>query len=239
MPPETASRPRRPFMAQAAVARAAEPRLLDTFLGRAVPRRYSAFYSHLVSLLKMVLPSVAIGLVALVLLWPQLNPIDQRFRLKPVAVGIDDLENLRMMNPRYMGTDAQNQPYTITADRALQVSGDSNVTDLVNPKGDVTLKDGTWLALSADAGSYNKEEQVLDLTGNVNLYHDGGYEIATASARIDLAGNDAQGDDPVVGQGPDSELSGEGFRVYDRGERVVVTGQSRLLIRSGEGPAVR
>jgi lipopolysaccharide export system protein LptC len=223
-------------MAQAAVAPMAEPRLLDAFLERAVPRRYSAFYSHLVTLLKLVLPSVAVGLVAMILLWPQLNPLDQRFRLKPVAVGIEDLENLRMINPRYTGSDDQNQPYSVTAEQALQVSGDSNVTDLVKPKGDITLKDGTWLALSADAGVYRKKDGLLDLEGNVHLFHDEGYEIATSRARIDLGANSAEGNQPVVGQGPDTELRGEGFRVHNRGERVIVTGQSRLVIRPGEGP---
>jgi lipopolysaccharide export system protein LptC len=227
---------RRQAPARAAVG-ATEARLLDTFLQRAVPRRYSAFYSHLVTLLKLVLPSVAVGLVAMILLWPQLNPIDQRFRLKPVAVGIEDLENLRMINPRYVGSDAQNQPYTITADQALQGSGDSNITDLQKPKGDITLNDGTWLSLTADTGTYRKKDQLLDLEGNVNLFHDGGYEILTARAHLDLAKNNAEGNDAVTGQGPDTELSGEGFRIYDRGQRVIVTGQSRLLIRPGPSDA--
>jgi lipopolysaccharide export system protein LptC len=230
MVPERAPAAKRPATAHAAT-QAAELRLLDSFVEHAVPRRYSVFYSHLVTLLKLVLPSVAVCLVAMILLWPQLNPIDQRFRLKPVAVGIEDLENLRMINPRYVGSDAQDQPYTITADQALQGSGDSNVTDLVKPKGDITLTDGTWLSLTADAGTYRKKDQLLDLEGHVNLFHDGGYEMLTERAHIDLAKNNAEGNDPVTGQGPDTELSGEGFRVYNRGQQVLVTGQSRLLIR--------
>jgi len=201
------------------------------FIERAVPRRYSALHSQVVNLLKILLPAVALGLVAMVLLWPQLNPIDDRFRLRSVGVSIDDLENLRMVNPRYVATDSQDQPYSLTADQALQLSGDGNITDLVKPKGDITLKDGTWLALSADAGVYHKKDELLDLEGNVNLFHDGGYEIVTPKARIDLDKGDASGDSPVTGQGPDTELEGEGFRVYNRGDRVLVTGQSRLLIR--------
>jgi lipopolysaccharide export system protein LptC len=230
MLPERTSAATRAGSAQAG-AQTAELRLLDSFLERASPRRYSAFYSHLVTLLKLVLPSVAVCLVAMILLWPQLNPIDKNFRLKPVAVGMEDLENLRMMNPRYVGSDTQDQPYTITADQATQVSGDSNVTDLAKPKGDITLTDGTWLSLTADAGTYRKKEQLLDLEGHVNIFHDGGYEMLTERAHVDLAKNNAEGNDPVTGQGPDTELNGEGFRVYNRGQQVLVTGQSRLLIR--------
>jgi lipopolysaccharide export system protein LptC len=231
MRPERAPATPRPAQARAAALQPSESRLLDSFLERTVQRRYSVFYSHLVTLLKLVLPSVAVGLVAMILLWPQLNPIDTRFRLKPVAVSMDDLENLRMMNPRYVGSDAQDQPYTITADQAVQASGDSNVTDLAKPKGDITLNDGTWLSLTANTGVYRKKEQLLDLEGQVNLFHDGGYELLTHRAHIDLAKNSAEGNDPVTGQGPDTELSGEGFRVYNRGQDILVTGQSRLLIK--------
>lgn len=237
MPPERVPAARRQATARAAAVPASEIRLLDSFLQRTVQRRYSVFYSHLVTLLKLVLPSVAVALVAMILLWPQLNPIDKNFRLKPVAVSMDDLENLRMMNPRYVGSDSQDQPYTITADQAVQASGDSNVTDLSKPKGDITLNDGTWLSLTADAGTYRKKEQLLDLEGHVNLFHDGGYELLTHRAHIDLAKNNAEGDDPVTGQGPDTELSGEGFRVYNRGQQVFVTGQSRLLIRPAPADA--
>jgi lipopolysaccharide export system protein LptC len=222
---------RRPAPARAVAMEGSEARLLDSFLARAVPRRYSVFYSQLVTLLKLILPSVAVGLVAMILLWPQINPINGKFRLKPVAVSMDDLENLRMVNPRYVGSDSQDQPYTITADQALQVSGDSNVTDLVKPKGDITLNDGAWLSLTADSGTYRKKEQLLDLEGHVNLFHDGGYELLTSRAHLDLDKNSAEGNDPVTGQGPDMELSGEGFRVYNRGQQVMVTGQSRLLLR--------
>jgi lipopolysaccharide export system protein LptC len=237
MLPEPAAAVRRRAVAQAATADAPEIRLLDTFLQRTVQRRYSVFYSHLVTLLKLVLPSVAVGLVAMILLWPQLNPVDKGFRLKPVAVSMEDLENLRMMNPRYVGSDSQDQPYTITADQATQVSGDSNVTDLTKPKGDITLNDGTWLSLTAETGVYRKKEQLLDLEGRVNLFHDGGYELLTERAHIDLDKNNAEGNDPVTGQGPDTELSGEGFRVYNRGQQILVTGQSRLLIRPAPADA--
>jgi lipopolysaccharide export system protein LptC len=221
---------RSPRAVARAVPRAAESGFFD-FLDRAVPRRYSALHSHVVNLLKVLLPAVALGLVAMVLLWPQLNPIDQRFRLRTVGVSVEDLENLRLLNPRYVGRDSQNQPFALTADQALQLSGDGNLTDLVKPKGDISLKDGTWLALSAETGVYRKQDQILDLEGNVNLFQDGGYEFVTPRARIQLDQGHASGDSPVVGQGPDTELEGQGFRVYNRGDRVVVTGQSRLVIR--------
>jgi lipopolysaccharide export system protein LptC len=214
----------------AAVSRVLDPRLFDPLGFRARARRRSVIHSQIVSLLKLLLPAVAVALVALVLLWPQLGPLDQRFGLKPVAVGMDDLENLRMVNPRYIGSDAQDQPYTITADQATQASGNADITDLTRPKGDIALQSGRRMALAAESGRYYKNDQVLDLAGGVNLSRDDGYEIVTSKARIDLAKNQAEGQQPVLGHGPDMVIQGQGFRIEQEGSRIVVTGPSRLVI---------
>ena len=203
---------------------------LSRFVSVNMRRRHSLFYSHFVSLLKVVLPATAVALALLVLFWPQLNPLDNRFRLRPVQVSIDDLENLRMVSPRFVGTDERNQPFSITADQATQEAGGSDVTALANPKGDLTLNNGSWIALTANDGLYHKQTRTLDLWNQVNVFHDAGYEIKTKSAQADLAQGNVSGDDPVEGQGPDSQLRGQGFRIYDKGARLAVTGKSRLLL---------
>jgi lipopolysaccharide export system protein LptC len=194
------------------------------------PRVHSPLYSQIVGLLKFALPAAALGIAALVLLWPQLNPIDARFRLTPVQVSIEDLENLRMVQPRYVGVDDRNQPYTIVAEQATQAKGSSDATDLKEPQGDIAMNSGTWLAMTAEHGLYHQPDKALDLWGGVTLFHDGGYEISTERARIDLDRGTAQGDAPVRAQGPNSQLDGSGFRIDDRGARVEVTGQSRVLL---------
>jgi lipopolysaccharide export system protein LptC len=192
-------------------------------------RRPSVLYSRFVGLLKLVLPATAIGLAGMVVFWPSLLP-DNMIRPKPVHVGVEDLENLRMVNPRFVGTDSQNQPYVLSADLATQQSATSPTTLLDKPKGDIALKNGAWLALTAERGVYEKKEQTLDLLGSVNLFHDRGYEITTEQARVYLDKGLAEGDQPVQGQGPDVELSGDrGFRLEDKGARIIVFGNSRLM----------
>jgi lipopolysaccharide export system protein LptC len=194
------------------------------------PRAHSTFYSQFVGTLKFALPAAALGIASLVLLWPQLNPLDARFRLAPVQVSIEDLENLRMVQPRYVGVDERNQPFTIVAEQATQARGSSDSTDLKLPQGDLTTNGGTWLAMTAEQGLYHQPDKALDLWGGVTLFHDGGYEIATERARIDLDRGTAQGDDPVRAQGPNSQLAGAGFRIVDRGARVEVTGNARVVL---------
>ena len=203
--------------------------------GALVPRRISSIHTSLVRVLKILLPAAALAIAALVMLWPQLQSSERRLRLTPVALGPEDLENLRMVAPRYQGMDAQNRPYTLTAEQATQAVGSSEVTELTRPKADLTLNDGTWLAMTADEGVYRRLSRKLRLAGHVMLFHDGGYELQTSVADIDLAAGTASGDERVVGQGPDTLLEGEGFRVFDKGGRILVTGQSRLVISSAPG----
>jgi len=228
---DDANGPPRPVPVPRANGEAAEkPRLRLGGFAPGAPRAHSTIYSQIVGFLKFALPAVALGLATLVLIWPQLNPLDQRFRLTPVQVSMEDLENLRMVQPRYVGVDERSQPYTIIADQAMQQKGSSDETGLAHPQGDIQLTQGAWLALTADRGVYKQTAKELDLEGGVQIFHDGGYEISTETAVVDLDKGFASGDTEVRGQGPNSTLEGKGFRIHDRGQRVEVTGPARIML---------
>ena len=93
--------------------------------------------------------------------------------------------------------------------------------------------------MTATNGNFNRDDQLLELTGNVNLFHDSGYEFRTESAVFDLTAGDATGTEPVEGQGPFGHLKAEGFRIYNRGERVEFTGKSKLTINPKAGKVTK
>jgi len=107
---------------------------------------------------------------------------------------------------------------------------------LVMPKADITLEDGTWLVLTANEGVFARGEKKLNLAGNVNLYHDSGYEFRTARAAIDLAAGIAEGNDPVDGQGPFGQLRAAGFRMVNKGKVIHFLGKSKLTLFPGAKP---
>lgn len=189
-----------------------------------------ALYSRFVGFLKLFLPMVATALMLIVMIWPQLTSKDEGFRIAVADISVEDARNLRMINPRYMGVDDDNQPYALTADDARQASGDDQMVRLTEPKADVTLHDGTWIALTAEFGSYYRDIRLLDLFGSVNLYHDQGFEFHTASAQFDLANGGASGQEPVQGQGPFGTVQSQGFRITDDGKSIIFTGKSHMVI---------
>ncbi|MCC7167866.1 MAG: LPS export ABC transporter periplasmic protein LptC [Rhodospirillales bacterium] len=207
--------------------------------GGGARRKRDPRYTRFVTTMKVTLPAVAALLLGAVLIWPQIVGRDERFRVGFSGLSAKEVDALTMVNARYFGTDNNNQPFAVTADSASEVAKGVMAVELESPKADLTAGDGTWLALSADTGVYSQPSQMLDLMGNVNLYHDKGYELHTASARADLKEGRASGDDPVKGQGPFGVLESQGFRLYDRGARIVFTGKSKLVLHPGADPSKR
>ncbi|WP_439576533.1 LPS export ABC transporter periplasmic protein LptC [Elioraea sp.] len=187
-----------------------------------------------VRVLKRALPAAALAALAMIVLWPEFSGMEERVRLayrKPDS-GIAD--SARLVAPRYVGRDERGRPYELAADTAEQPSGSETVA-LARPVGDITLEDGAWIMLRAATGWYQREQRLLDLAGEVALFHDAGYEIRTARARIDLAAGRAEGDDPVAAQGPPGTLDGTGFRLEDQGAVVIFTGPARMVLVPAEG----
>ncbi len=194
---------------------------------RAVPRRRWA-----VALAKRVLPVVALGLLSLLVLYPEISStIDgSRFGLRRGEVMPDGGQ---LTEAHYQGVDAAGRPFTVTAAKVRQVGPER--TDLEEPKADMELPSGTWLMVEARQGVFEQKTNRLDLSGDVTLYRDDGTMLQTASASMDLRANAAAGSEMVHAEGPFGVLDAQGFTVLDRGAVVQFTGPARLVL-SGSSP---
>ncbi len=201
----------------------------------AARRRYTHGYSRFVQMMKYLLPAVAMVLVALVAVWPHLTTKDNGFRIGFSALKARETGDPSMVNARYVGSDKNDQLFSITADLVRNAMMDAATVELVMPKADITLEDGSWLVLTAETGVFKRAAKTLELAGTVNLFHDSGYEFRTEKVTIDLDNGSALGTEPVEGQGPFGDLSGEGFVLRDKGKTIIFTGKARLFIYPGIG----
>lgn len=192
--------------------------------------RAGGAYSRFANSMRIALPLIAVAIAVIVIVWPQFGEEPKRFSLGVSKVTVNDGGGQQIVNPRFTGTDSEQRPYTVTADAASQVQNNPSMVDLSFPRSDITLASGTWLAVSADSGLFDRKAQFLTLKGSVNLFHDAGYELRTASADVDLGAGIATGVDPVTGQGPFGLLNSTGFQILDRGKRVIFTGKSKLIL---------
>ena len=199
----------------------------------------------LILTLKIVLPLIAVGCVAYIVIWsrqvPIVHPID--------VVGTVDKQkatDVTVKQVQYNGIDAHNRPFSITADTAVQPESqapdDANasqpaqagsaddVINLTRPIADMTMSDGAWVAVTADDGVYHRDTGTVDLSGNVTLFHDTGLSFQTDAATVDLKNDTARGDQPVEGQNPDGQIASQGFEVLDEGQTVNFTGRAYLKL---------
>lgn len=185
-------------------------------------------YSRMVGTLRLVLPALAAVLLGLVVAWPRLTSHDDRFQIGFSQLSPSSVENLSMVNARFFGLNRRNQPFTLTADVATEDVPGSGLIVLDQPKGDFLTAGGKGVYVEARRGFYRQKEQVLDLQGEVALFHEDGYELHTEQAGIDLRTSDVTGTVPVQGNGPQGRIDGTGFRILEKGGRIEVTGRSKM-----------
>jgi lipopolysaccharide export system protein LptC len=197
-------------------------------------RRRLPQYSQVVSWGKIALPAIAVVLAALVVIWPQLERVgDDAFSIGITAIGQRGVNLEQVVNARFFGTDSDRQPYSVTADLAEETEPGSRVVRLEHPQADIALKDGAWMMMTAQEGLYHQQSSLLELHDDVSVFHDGGYELHTERATIDMPNGKAEGDRAISAQGPFGTLQAEGFRIDRQAETVMFTGKARLVLRDG------
>jgi lipopolysaccharide export system protein LptC len=188
-------------------------------------------YSRRVALLKRLLPAVGLTLLVLVAVWPRLGPLLDSVRLGFPAIDLREARELRMLNPRYAGIDRFNRPYVVTSAIGRQVPNRDDLMSLEQPKAEMTMHRGASVVVTAATAMYQSQAQLLDLFDDVNLVHENGTRFVTRTAHVDVSANTAEGHDPVVGHGPSGDIAAQGFRILDKGDTIIFTGNSNLRLK--------
>jgi lipopolysaccharide export system protein LptC len=171
---------------------------------RRVRRSFAAtgVYRRMVRYIRVVLIVGVAAIVATIFLWPEI----ERTAPRPKN-GVPPVASNELVKPRFESIDHERQPYTVTADRAVQNANDPDLIELDQPIADMTMKDGTWVALEADRGLYMQEAQKIDLSGHVRVFQDDGYELKGNRLLIDVKAQTVTSPEPVTGHGPVGKLT--------------------------------
>lgn len=134
----------------------------------------------------------------------------------------------RMINPRYYGTDSKNRPFSINAKNAVQKKNGDVLLEDIN--GDMLLNEKSWLALNATQGQIDKDAKEIVLSGEVSMFYEGGYEFRSSYAKIYPDSAQAEGNQPIQGQGPSGTLKADSFNVTDRGQTLYFKGNVNVKL---------
>jgi lipopolysaccharide export system protein LptC len=200
-------------------------------------RRAVDRHSRCVTWLKRFLPVIGGMMLVLVALWPRLGPLLENAGLGLRTIDLREARELRMLNPRYAGIDRFDRPYVVTAAVGRQVPNRDDLMSLEGPRAEMTMHGGAIVVLTAATAIYQSQAQRLDLSDQVTLIHENGTRFVTKSAHADVSANTADGQDPVTGDGPSGNIAAQGFRILDKGDTIIFTGKSYLLLKGAKPTA--
>jgi lipopolysaccharide export system protein LptC len=197
--------------------------------------RQAERYSRFVSVMKRALPLAAAALAAALVVYA-LQPRQERsgrvaMTFQRLGIVNDDLA---MMKPRLSGEDSEGDPYVVTADEAIQDRLDAKRARLKNVVGDVTLKDGSWIGTLAPEGMLDAARHLLALDGAIAVFTDGGYELHTTAASVDMRNATITGNRAVSGQGPMGIFRSDRFKVDRHTRQVFLYGNVHMTIDGHE-----
>ncbi len=193
-------------------------------------------YSKFVRVMRLALP---IGALAIILVLYLGSGIEEEV-IKPMeeitkapSLNRRSIAKNELLNPKFESMSAQDLPYRITADRAVQGEKNKNLIMLERPVGKITMQDGMYVMLKSDAGAYRQDTGRFFLEGNVHLEHDGGFSLQMKEAHIDLKQGYAWSEKSVNGDGPDMEIAAHGVRANNNSGTVVFAGPATLTLNNG------
>lgn len=194
----------------------------------------SGEHSRRVALLKRALPALGVALLLLIAAWPRFAALLEGMRYGLPKIDLREARELRMIDPRYAGIDRQGRPFVVTAAVGRQVPDRQDLMSLEKPRADMKTHSGASIVVTAATGVYQSQAQLLDLFGHVTVTHQNGTIFVTEAARVDAAHDSAVGSDPVEGHGPSGDIRAQGFRILDKGDRILFTGRSHLVLKGAK-----
>ena len=189
-------------------------------------------YSNFVRFMRLALPVAAMVVVAILFIRAGMNE-----KLAILAddnnSGMNNDQNImknELLNPRFESMDKKQQPYNITADRAVQGEKNKDLIMLESPVGIMTMEDGVIVKVRSDTGAYRQDTERFFLRGGVHIEHSGGYSLKTHEAHIDMKKNFAWSDYDIIGRGPEFSIDAKGVSASGKDNIIIFTGPTKLVL---------
>lgn len=186
--------------------------------------------SRRVRVLRKAILAGALGTVAAMIVIAFFNP----FAAKVGSLSFSNLSvdgsKITMARPKLSGFRSDGQPYSLTAERALQDIKQPTVVELQKLSGEIGMTGGDTTRVTADSGVYDSVTEKMRLSSNVRI-GSSHFDVLLRSAAIDFKTGVYQSDEPVevhVGEG--TTIAGDRATARDNGRELIFEGHVRTKI---------
>ncbi len=185
-------------------------------------------YSLYINLAKRIFPLIALSLVIIVFVWPQVSTLfnpAREIKALPQKIAVENY----LIEPSFTTTDANNRLFDIHADYAIQ-SYEEKTAQLSKPDTHLHIDPETTLSVQSKNGLFDEKNNQFSYQDAVTLKTSSGYNIQTDEATLLLNEKMAEGHQPVEGSGPAGQFQAEGFKVSEGGKKIELLGKSTLSL---------
>lgn len=186
---------------------------------------------RIVRLLAIGLPAGIGAVVAMMLISPLSPRGEVSFLLDRNRVAIAE-DRLLVNDAMYRGQDSRGRPFSLVAGSAVQHSGSVPEVALRDLTARIILPEGP-AELTANAGTYGIESELVAIPGVVRFSAADGYELAARNVTINLPARTLSGDGRVSGVIPAGSFSANAIRADLVERSLVLAGDARLSMVPG------
>ncbi len=188
--------------------------------------------SRIVRKLRYILPFLALILTVIVVTWDESGKHIEPLKKEELIPASQNVEN-ELLKPVFNSVDEKNQPFTVTADRAVQGRENPDIVELEKPVAELQQTDGSKIAGEAASGLYEQKSQKLNLEGDVHLKHSNGFTLTTQELRIDMAAQKAYSGRDVRVEGPEGSIDATGLEGDTTTGSMIFTGPAKVTLQGG------
>ena len=193
--------------------------------------KVKGLYSRFIRSLRDILPLFALVLTVIVITWDEAARRVEPAKKQDVLPESATIQN-ELLKPVFNSVDDKNQPYTVTADRAIQGRDNPDIVQLENPVADIKLESGEMINGDAQSGLYEQKTQKLNLEGDVHIKHSNGYTLSTEELRVDMITRKAYSGRDVFVEGDGGSIDAKGLEGDVGGETLIFNGPAKVILNS-------
>ena len=134
-----------------------------------------------------------------------------------------------LSKPLFVGLDKKRKPFKISALKATRLNSNQEEFNLESPKGEIET-DSEKFFMKGNFGVYNSKNQVLRVEGDVNLTNMSSIQFLTSEAFFDFRKQILFGDQNVTGKKDGSVITAEGFKIFNKKNKIIFSGKSKLIL---------
>jgi lipopolysaccharide export system protein LptC len=190
-------------------------------------------HSRVVRLFRKAIPVGAALSLAVFVLGPILRPLGAIGGLSMGPISLSG-SKVTMEKPKLTGFRKDNRPYEVTAISAAQDIRKPNIVELNMMKARLETEQGGWVRLESKSGVFDSQKEQMQLTDQIRVATDAGYEAFLKSADIDFKAGTIRSKEPVKVNMGAITITADTLDVSDNGKIIVFNGRVNTLIDNSQ-----